>query len=229
MTAFSFSDRELQLAAEQVRAAMLASLPEPADCHHTFSDAFLANMERLIRRYSRKKQRKSAMRSVAAVFLAILIGAAALFAFNGTVRAAVTQWVREFYETHIIYHYTGERSADVLPKCEVGWVPEDYTRTDEYRDEDTFAEVYENTEGEIFVITCTFMQSGSVSQIEYLNDTTYTHNPTSINGEPADFYIGSDGSSDLIVLNHQAGIEIEINGYLDEETAVRIAENIRFS
>ena len=51
---------------------------------------------------------KKTMQRVAAVFLAIFIGFGGVMAISPTVRAAVINWITEWYETHIVYRYTGE-------------------------------------------------------------------------------------------------------------------------
>ena len=54
---------------------------------------------------------KNIARRIAVVLLIVSSGFGSLMAASPAVRAAVNQWVIEWYETHITYRYTGEDMA----------------------------------------------------------------------------------------------------------------------
>lgn len=60
---------------------------------------------------------KNIARRTAAVLLIVSIGFGSLLAVSPAVRAAVNQWVIEWYETHITYRYTGEDMAGPNGYC----------------------------------------------------------------------------------------------------------------
>ena len=229
MTEFSFSDKDLQLAASKVRTALLESLPPPSDCAHEFSDSFLGKMNRLLQQDKHKQTRKKAFQRIAAVFLALLIGAGALFAFNSDVRAAVIQWVREVYENSILYRFSGEKVDAVLPDCEIDWLPDGYMETDVYQDGDLFSALYENKSGKSIVINYYYMQDGTFHDVVFEDEAKYSHKVVSINENPADYYEVTDGydSNDLIWIDEESKIAFHISSYLNDEVMIRIVENIR--
>ena len=231
MSEFSFSDKDLQLAAGQVRGVMLTSLPLPSECTHVFSDAFTERMDALLEQDRQQRKRQTVLRHVAAVFLALLVGASALFAFNPEVRAAVLHWAREFYVSSVLYRFTGEAPAAPLPACEIGWLPEGYTEVEVYQDEDLFFALYENESGETIAIDYSYMFDGTLLEITFEGKSDHQHKMVSINGQPADFYEVVDGSdtNELIWFDEKQNISFHISGMLHEATMLRIAESIHFS
>jgi hypothetical protein len=230
MTEFSFSDKDLQLAAGKVRSALLESLPAPSDCTHEFSDSFLEKMEVVVQQDRRHQARKTFLLRIAAVFLALLIGAGALFAFSPEVRAAVTQWVREVYENSILYRFIEEKESSSIPDYEVGWLPKGYEESDVYKDDDLISAIYENEAGESIIINLYSMQNGTIHEMIYQNGTEYAHKKITINGMPADYYEVPDhsDSNDLVVFYEMKKVVLHINGFLDKESMIHIAESICF-
>ncbi len=47
-------------------------------------------------------------------------------------RARVIQWVREWYETHIVYRYSGEVIPEEMPQYEISNLPEGYQEIDRF-------------------------------------------------------------------------------------------------
>lgn len=230
MTEFSFSDKDLQLAAGKVRTALLESLPAPSDCTHEFSDSFLEKLEVVIQQGRKPLARTTILLRIAAVFMALLIGAGALFAFSPEVRAAVNQWVREVYENSILYRYIEEKESFVFPDYEVSWLPEGYEKSDVYKDDDLISALYENESGESIIINLYLMQNGRIHEMVYQKGTEYIHETLFINGLLANYYEVPDhsDSNDLFVFNENQKVVLHINGFLDKELMVHIAESICF-
>lgn len=76
---------------------------------------------------------KNIARRIAVVLLIISIGFGSLMAASPAVRAAVNQWVIEWYETHIIYRYTGAEMAGAMPQYEITELPEGYAEVESER------------------------------------------------------------------------------------------------
>lgn len=99
---------------------------------------------------------KNIARRTAAVLLIVSIGFGSLLAVSPAVRAAVNQWVIEWYETHITYRYTGEDMAGAMPQYEITELPEGYAEVESeridwpemvdivYRNEETGKTIYLN-------------------------------------------------------------------------------------
>lgn len=73
---------------------------------------------------------KQAAQRAAMILLVISLGFCGLMAVSPAVRAAVNQWVVEWYETHITYRYTGEDMAGSMPQYEITELPEGYAEAE---------------------------------------------------------------------------------------------------
>ena len=115
MSELLFSQQALQRAAASARQSMLDALPPPAQCEHAFSAAFQGKMERLLARARRREWARRAARRAALFFLAALMGVSAWLAVDTQARAAFISWVREVYEEHIVYRFSGKPAAYATP------------------------------------------------------------------------------------------------------------------
>ena len=72
---------------------------------------------------------KNVAQKAAVILLVFSLSLGSLMAVSPTVRAAVVRWVTEWYETHIVYRYSGEQITGEMPqygnvkKCAVGKHP----------------------------------------------------------------------------------------------------------
>lgn len=79
--------------------------------------------------WAKKRDRpawKRAVQRAAVILLVISLGFGGLMATCPVGRAAVIQWVTEWYETHITYRYTGEDMTGEMPQYEITELPEGY-------------------------------------------------------------------------------------------------------
>lgn len=228
MKTFSFSDQDLVLASGNVRESLLSILPSPSDCSHIFTESFEETMAPVLKKAS-NQQKKSFLRRIAAVFLALLVGAGALLAFSPQTRASLTQWIREIYQNRIIYHYTGDQIETPITGCEIGWVPEDFSNPEIYQDESMFSAMYLSERRAALVIDYYFMFDGTALDIQFDDTANIKEEPVSVNGLPGTLYSCSDGSesSTLVWHDDENRIEYTINGFLEESEFLRIAESIR--
>lgn len=67
-------------------------------------------------------------------------------AVSPTVRAAVIRWVTEWYETHILYQYSGEPENNSIPQLELVNLPDGYVETDRIEMPDSISVVYQNAD-----------------------------------------------------------------------------------
>lgn len=70
-----------------------------------------------------------------------------LMAVSPSVRAAVMNWVTEWYETHILYRYSGEQISGELPRYEITALPGGYAETERIEIPSALYVTYENVEG----------------------------------------------------------------------------------
>ena len=88
------SEDRLRQAVRDAGALLDQSLPDPDQCHHTFSPAFLNRMEALLRRRKRAPVYR-VLKGVACFFLAFLLGGTIFLSTNAQAREAFFGWVRE--------------------------------------------------------------------------------------------------------------------------------------
>ena len=229
MKTFSFSEQDLVLASGNVRESLLSVLPSPSDCSHIFSESFEETMAPVLKKSSKAQKKRSFPRSIAAVFLALLVGTSMLLAFSPKTRASLAQWIREIYQNRIIYHYTGDQIDTPITGCEIGWVPDDFSNPEIYQDESMFSAMYFSERRVALVIDYYYMFDGTALDIQFDDAANIKEEPVSVNGLPGTLYLCSDGSesSTLVWHDDENRIEYTINGFLEESEFLRIAESIR--
>ena len=79
---------------------------------------------------------KKIVRRVAVILLIISLGFSGLIAASPTVRAALVQWITEWYEDHIIYRYTGTDINEEMQQYKIAELPEGYAEDENERIEE---------------------------------------------------------------------------------------------
>ena len=226
----TITDRDLRLAAAELRDALLGTLPPPSECVHQFTPAFEASMESVLAQARRAERRRLLLRRIVAVFLAVFIGAGAVFTFHPQVRAAVLAWLRETGETNFIFRFRGEDAATLLPDCMVTWLPEGYSLVSENNDGVIGSIRFQNEEGKGAVIDYHWIQDGILDEFDFGPDTAYRTESVHVHGNAAELYLCLDGSetSDLIWTDESNGIFCSISGFFSKEELLKLAENLEF-
>lgn len=224
------TDGELRRAAAAVRDAMLASIPAEEDCPYEFSPEFEERIFRLYeeKRAEKKKPKHRVLRRVAAIFLAAVIGFGVWMAADPVARAAVTRWFREVYENQIIYRFTGEEEAKVLPDFELTWIPDGYVRADAFHDNLARVVMYGPAGSEVdgFMLSYNLMTDGLAVMVD---DSDGTGIPVEINGAKGYFYPGTESSPGniLIWVREDFNVVIEIGSPLSQADIMHIAEGLK--
>ena len=111
---------------------------------------------------------KNVAQKAAVILLVFSFSLGSLMAVSPTVRAAVVRWVTEWYETHIVYRYSGEQITGEMPQYEITDLPKGYAEVESKRIEwpDYISFTYynpdkENDQGIIFDYT--YMSQGGVA------------------------------------------------------------------
>jgi len=74
---------------------------------------------------------KLALQRVAVVLLVASLGFGSVMVVSPTARAAVIRWVVEWYETHIVYRYSGDGISGGMPRYGIVELPDGYDENDE--------------------------------------------------------------------------------------------------
>lgn len=226
MNKAAFTEDELRQAALQVHEAMMAVLTPVTE--HEFSFEFHRKMSNLLRKMELHHGIKAAARSVAAIFLALLIGGGALLTFNTDVRAAFFEWVREVYENSAFYQFVGEKEPEVLPYIRPTWMPEGYVEIDAVGNETRQTVIYQNSNDKNGIILFNYNRIHENKQLGLTTESGLVHKDVSVNGYEADIYIPNDDTKakEILWLDDDLSIVYSISSYADEEIILCIAESV---
>lgn len=173
---------------------------------------------------------KNIARRTAAVLLIVSIGFGSLLAVSPAVRAAVNQWVIEWYETHITYRDTGEDMAGAMPQYEITELPEDYAEVESERIEwpGQVDIVYRNEEtGKTIYLNYMLMSQGGASYFDIEKDSKIEH--VKVNGLDGQFF-GKTDKPDMLNtvtwIDPEHGLHFSIDAPLDKENILHIAESV---
>lgn len=130
--------------------------------------AMMNNPNKWAERHKRDYRRRF-VKVVATIVLTCSLPFGVLTVASPTVRAAVIDWVVEWYESSIIYKFFGESDSTKLPLYEVIDLPFDYTRIGIPQELPNNTEIiYENSDGEILRFEYMRVEEGSAIIIDYL-------------------------------------------------------------
>lgn len=214
------TDDMLRQAAPAVRQAMLDSLPAPDECRHLFSPVFERRMRPLLRR-ARHPALYRVVRQAAACLLTLLLLGGGWLAADTDARAAFLQWVREVYETQIIYRFAGlpaERSGVYRS----GWIPEGYTEFDVWDG----GAVYVSGDDRILAFEYGPMQEGSAVFVQNADKSIIKQ--VEVNGIPGELYLSTDPtlSNGILWIDADAGVCFTISGFLSEADILHMAKSV---
>ena len=113
---------------------------------------------------------KLALQRVAVVLLVASLGFGSVVVVSPTVRAAVIRWVVEWYETHVVYRYSGDQMPAGMPLYEITDLPDAYAEDVSERIEHSnlVRKRYRNgndANAQSIYLTYMYMQQGSATSI----------------------------------------------------------------
>ena len=146
-------------------------------------------------------------------------------AVSPAVRAAVINWVTEWYETHILYRYSGDQISGELPKYEITDLPEGYVETERIEMPEYFCVTYKNEEGQWLRFAYSYMQQGSA--LDILTEGVEVRDIT-VNGFDGQIFLSLDPKNDntLTWIDPSANLQFTVDAFLDEFTILHIAESV---
>lgn len=154
------SEDRLRQAVRDAGALLDQSLPDPDQCHHTFSPAFLNRMEALLRRRKRAPVYR-VLKGVACFFLAFLLGGTIFLSTNAQAREAFFGWLSEQIGGTVEYRFHNDVS-EATHRYRLSEIPSGYWETDRYEAETTGDELYENEAGEYLSFSYQYVTEDAV-------------------------------------------------------------------
>lgn len=220
------TDAMLRTAAAEADQVIQNSLPAKEECDHPFSPQFEGKMKRILQK-ERHRAVYQFLRRAACFVAAILLAGSVWLAVDTEARAAFFAWVKEHYETYVVYRFTGEadKQANAM-NYELAWLPEGYEKAKESISEAGSFCVYQNEKGEMISFICS---QGTDATALFLISDDITAQKVSVGDLPADFYPASNGetSNALVWLSETGDTVFCITTPLSQQTLIQIAERVK--
>lgn len=182
-----------------------------------------------------KRQRRpiwiKAARVAAMILLTFSLSLGALMAVSPTIRAAIINWAVEWYDTQIVYRFSGEPADDPdapLPRYEVTALPEGYNPfKDEIITPGSYDIGYANADGELFWFGYQRMEQGAALAIQE-NTENMTAYEVTVNGCKGWVYCSRDADQHSIIvwIDECSNLEFNISGFFEKDELLHIAESV---
>ena len=218
----------LKLDAESTASGELAFEPTPRYQRQ------MAAMVKDPLKWERRRARplwKNVVQKIAVILLVFSLSLGSLMAVSPTVRAAVVRWVTEWYETHVVYRFSGEQLSGEMPQYEITNLPEGYAEDVSKRIEwpEYISFTYhnsneENDQGIIFDYT--YMSQGGMA--DFVTEDSETISVT-VNGMKGQLFLAKDWKntrSTLTWIDTDNNIQFTLMAALNETDILHIAESV---
>jgi len=169
---------------------------------------------------------KRCIQSVAVFLLVCSLTLGTIMVASPTVRAAVVAWFIEWYDTHVIYRFSGKTDAEIVPEYEITELPSGYVVPGEAQEMiDGRAVIYSNSVGDTIYFEYVYVESGSALMIKIEGVET---SEAKVNGHAGYLYLSKNlGESNAIIwYNEQEKIQFMIDGFVDKEDLLKMAGSV---
>ena len=170
---------------------------------------------------------KNVAQKAAVILLVFSLSLGSLMAVSPTVRAAVVRWVTEWYETHIVYRYSGEQITGEMPQYEITDLPEGYAEDERVNWPSYVSVVYQNKDtGKTIYLDCTYMQQGSAS--DYVTDGVEVV-PVTVNGLSGQLFLTDDWENKwntITWIDAERNLQFEIDANVNRDVILHMAESV---
>lgn len=221
------TDEMLHSAAARSCEIYIDHLLTDYDPHH--HSVVSKGFERKIRRLKRRADHPiyyQAMRRVAAIIVAVIVGGIVWLSIDINARAAFFGWIQQIVDNYLVYHFEGEtqneeESAEYSPE----WLPNGYSKASISITDQRTRIVFTN-EDDCWI---RFVYMHNKDKPYLFIDTTDTEIlQISINGYQGDLFLPKESSvAPAISWVGADDIVFFISGFVDEGELVRIAESVK--
>ena len=169
---------------------------------------------------------KNVAQKIAVILLVFSLSLGSLMAVSPTVRAAVVRWVTEWYETHIVYRYSGEDISGEMPHYEISGLPQGYTEIIRDVYEASVSVVYESPSGSMICLDYTYMQQGAANIIAPGDDEILD---VTVNGIQGQFFLPHDPADAKTItwIDADSNLQFVVKAFCSETDILHMAENVR--
>ena len=212
----------LKLDAESTASGELAFEPTPRYQRQ------MAAMVKDPLKWERRRARplwKNVAQKAAVILLVFSLSLGSLMAVSPTVRAAVVRWVTEWYETHIVYRYSGEDISGEMPHYEISGLPQGYTEIIRDVYEASVSVVYESPNGDMICFDYTHMQQGAANIIAPGDDEIID---VTVNGIQGQLFLphNSENAKTITWIDADSNLQFVVKAFCSETDILHMAENV---
>ena len=212
----------LKLDAESAASGELAFEPTPRYQRQ------MAAMVKDPLKWERRRARplwKNVAQKAAVILLVFSLSLGSLMAVSPTVRAAVVRWVTEWYETHIVYRYSGEDISGEMPHYEISGLPQGYTEIIRDVYEASVSVVYESPNGDMICFDYTHMQQGAANIIAPGDDEIID---VTVNGIQGQLFLphNSENAKTITWIDADSNLQFVVKAFCSETDILHMAENV---
>ncbi len=181
------------------------------------------------RGWAKRKTRpvwKMVARRAAVFLLAVSLGFCAIMAGSPTARAAFMNWLKEVYETSVIYRFMGEDNTEEMPHYEITALPEGFVETERLEFSALVSVTYANDAGDVIYFNYGFMQQGSALFLVTENTDVV---PITVNGLSGDLYLSKDPehiSNSIVWISTELNMCFNLNGFHNATDILHMAESV---
>ena len=145
--------------------------------------------------------------------------------FSAPARAAVERWIVEWYETHIIYRYSGE-SEGILPRYELTGLPEGFSELERIEMYELTDVLYGNENGELISLTYGAMAQGGATVFVPNEDAV---SEVLVGKNQGTLFIpqNPESAKQLFWMDEKAGIHFTLAANLSESDMIKLAESLQ--
>ncbi len=223
-------DRTMRLVLLDAIALDLESAPD-AEPGFLPSRRHSGQMRRMLRdplRWARDRDRgmmRKTARWAAVVLLFISLSFGMVMLFSAPARAALERWILEWYETLIVYRYSGE-SEGTLPRYEFTGLPEGFEELERMEVYQFTYVLYGNGNGELMSFTYQLMAQGGATVIVPNDDAVIE---VKVGRNRGTLFVPQNPQSmkTLTWIDEKAGVHFTLVADLDESDIIKLAESLR--
>lgn len=169
---------------------------------------------------------KMLARRVAVFFLAVALGFGAIMAGSPTAQASFMNWLKEIYETQVVYRFMGEDIEGEMPYYEITALPEGFVEVERIENPASTIVIYENEAGDAIYLIYGFMQQGSALSLSTENSDIV---PITVNGLSGDLYLSKDfelTSNTIVWVNPELDMYFNVDGFHNATDILHMAESV---
>lgn len=167
---------------------------------------------------------KAAVQKIAVILLIALLSFSSMMAVSPTVRAAVIRWVTEWYETHIVYRFSGESNSGKIPEYKIAAIPEAFVETDRIEDTSSVSVFYEDYNGGVISYDYFYMQQGAATIVTTQENVV----EVTVNGLQGQLFLPTEvkETTTIIWIDPRANIQFAIDTTLNKDAIIDMAESV---